>query len=53
MNLDKVIGRFLEKIIGVPKVKPPLNNKHFSFDGTLLQAWASQLLAGYDAAPGR
>jgi Transposase domain (DUF772) len=38
---DHVMGRFLEKLMGAPKVKPLLSNEHFSVDGTFLQAWAS------------
>ena len=35
------MGRFLEKLMGAPEVKPLLSDEHFSIDGTLLQAWAS------------
>ena len=35
------MGRFIEKLMGAPEVKPLLSNGHFSVDGTLLQAWAS------------
>ena len=35
------MGRFLDKLMGVPEVKPLLSDEHFSVDGTLLQAWAS------------
>ena len=38
---DDVTGRFLEKLMGAPEVKPLLSDEHFSVDGTLLQAWAS------------
>jgi transposase len=38
---EQVMGRFLEKLMGAPEVKPLLSNEHFSVDGTLLQAWAS------------
>ena len=38
---EQVMGRFLEKLMGDPQVKPLLNNEHCSVDGTLLQAWAS------------
>ena len=40
LNAD-VMGRFLEKLMGTPEVKPLLSDEHFSVDGTLLQAWAS------------
>jgi hypothetical protein len=35
------MGKFLEKLMGAPEVKPLLSSEHFSVDGTLLQAWAS------------
>ena len=35
------LGRFLEKLMAAPEVKPLLSDEHFSVDGTLLQAWAS------------
>jgi hypothetical protein len=38
---DEVMGRFLEKLMGAPEVKPHLSDEHFSVDGTLLQALAS------------
>jgi len=38
---DEVMGRFLEKLMAAPEVKPLLSDEHFSVDGTLLQAWAS------------
>ena len=38
---EEVMGRFLEKLMGAPEVKPLLSDEHFSVDGTLLQAWAS------------
>ena len=34
------MGRFLEKLMGAPEVKPLLSDEHFSVGGTLLQAWA-------------
>ena len=37
------MGRFIEKLMGAPEVKPLLSNGHFSVDGTLLQAWASHV----------
>ena len=40
---DDVMGRFLEKLMGAPEVKPLLSDEHFSVDGTLLQAWASHV----------
>jgi len=38
---DDVMGRFLERLMAAPEVKPLLSDEHFSVDGTLLQAWAS------------
>jgi transposase len=38
---ELVMGRFLEKLMASPEVKPLLSDEHFSVDGTLLQAWAS------------
>ena len=35
------MGRFLEKLMAAPEVKPRLSDEHFSEDGTLLQAWPS------------
>jgi transposase len=34
---EQVMGRFLEKLMGAPEVKPLLSDEHFSVDGTLLQ----------------
>ncbi|MCS5694004.1 IS5 family transposase [Cyanobium sp. FGCU-6] len=38
---EDVMGKFLEKLMGAPEVKPLLSDEHFSVDGSLLQAWAS------------
>jgi transposase len=38
---EQVMGKFLEKLMAAPEVKPLLSDEHFSVDGTLLQAWAS------------
>lgn len=38
---EQVIGKFLEKLMAAPEVKPLLSDEHFSVDGTLLQAWVS------------
>jgi transposase len=38
---DQVMGKFLEKLMGAPELKPLLSYEHFSVDGTLMQAWAS------------
>ena len=33
---EQVMGRFLEKLMAAPEVKPLLSDVHFSVDGTLL-----------------
>ena len=38
---EQVMARFLDKLMGAPDVQPLLSDEHFSVDGTLLQAWAS------------
>jgi hypothetical protein len=38
---EQVMGKFLEKLMGAPEVKPLLSDEHFSVDGTLLPAWTS------------
>ena len=38
---DEMMARFLEKLMGVPEVKPLLSDEHVSVAGTLLQGWAS------------
>ncbi len=38
---DDVMGLFLETLVGAPEGKPLLSDEHFSVDGTMLQAWAS------------
>ncbi len=49
------LGRFLEKLMAAPEVKPLLSDEHFSVDGTLLQAWAShaslERIDGQDEPP--
>lgn len=46
-NRDRLLGgevaqRFLAELLARPEVKRLLSSEHFSVDGTLLQAWASQ-----------
>ena len=52
---EQIIGRFLEKLMAAPEVKPLLSDEHFSVDGTLLQAWAShaslERIDGQDEPP--
>lgn len=33
---------FMDKLLNHPEVKPLLSDEHFSVDGTLIEAWASQ-----------
>jgi len=37
-----VFGKFMTKLLNHPQVKPLLSDEHFSVDGTLIEAWASQ-----------
>jgi transposase len=37
-----VFARFMAKLLNHPQVKPLLSDEHFSVDGTLIEAWASQ-----------
>jgi hypothetical protein len=32
----------MSKLLNHPQVKPLLSDEHFSVDGTLIEAWASQ-----------
>jgi len=38
----EVFERFMSKLLNHPQVKPLLSDEHFSVDGTLIEAWASQ-----------
>src|SRR5439155_915790 len=38
----EVFQKFMTKLLNHPKVKPLLSDEHFSVDGTLIEAWASQ-----------
>jgi transposase len=40
-NAD-VFAKFMTKLLNHPQVKPLLSDEHFSVDGTLIEAWASQ-----------
>ncbi len=40
-NAD-VFAKFMTKLLNHPQVKPLLSDQHFSVDGTLIEAWASQ-----------
>jgi len=37
------MGRFLEKLMAAPEVKPLLSDEHFSVDGTLLLSRVNQV----------
>ena len=37
-----VFQKFVTKLLNHPQVKPLLSDEHFSVDGTLIEAWASQ-----------
>ena len=37
-----MFSKFMTKLLNHPKVKPLLSDEHFSVDGTLIEAWASQ-----------
>lgn len=37
-----VFQKFMTALLNHPKVKPLLSDEHFSVDGTLIEAWASQ-----------
>jgi hypothetical protein len=37
-----VFAKFMSKLLHHPQVKPLLSDEHFSVDGTLIEAWASQ-----------
>lgn len=38
----EILEKFMSKLLSHPDVKPLLSNEHFSVDGTLIEAWASQ-----------
>ncbi len=38
----EVVAQFMSKLLNHPQVKPLLSDEHFSVDGTLIEAWASQ-----------
>jgi transposase len=39
---EELMAKFLEVLLAAPEVQPLLSSEHFSVDGTLLRAWASQ-----------
>jgi hypothetical protein len=38
----EVFAKFMNRLLTHPQVKPLLSDEHFSVDGTLIEAWASQ-----------
>ena len=38
----EVFTKFMSKLLNHPQVRPLLSDEHFSVDGTLIEAWASQ-----------
>src|SRR2546429_7455355 len=42
LQSGEVFVKFMSKLLSHPQVKPLLSDEHFSVDGTLIEAWASQ-----------
>src|SRR6266513_4027687 len=42
LQTGEVFAKFMSKLLNHPRVKPLLSDEHFSVDGTLIEAWASQ-----------
>jgi transposase len=42
LQADEVFEKFMTRLLHHPQVKPLLSDQHFSVDGTLIEAWASQ-----------
>src|ERR1700756_5299712 len=42
LQQGEVFEKFMAKLLHHPQVKPLLSGEHFSVDGTLIEAWASQ-----------
>ena len=42
LQTGEVFAKFMSKLLNHPQVKPLLSDEHFSVDGTLIEAWASQ-----------
>lgn len=42
LQQGEVFEKFMTKLLNHPEVKPLLSDEHFSVDGTLIEAWASQ-----------
>ena len=42
LQTGEVFTKFMAKLLNHPQVEPLLSDEHFSVDGTLIEAWASQ-----------
>jgi transposase len=42
LQAGEVFDKFMTRLLNHPQVKPLLSDEHFSVDGTLIDAWASQ-----------
>ena len=42
LQSGEVFAKFMSTLLNHPQVKPLLSDEHFSVDGTLIEAWASQ-----------
>ena len=42
LQVGEVFEKFMTRLLNHPQVKPLLSDEHFSVDGTLIDAWASQ-----------
>ena len=42
LQSGEVFAKFMNKLLNHPQVRPLLSDEHFSVDGTLIEAWASQ-----------
>ena len=42
LQTGEVFEQFMTRLLNHPQVKPLLSDQHFSVDGTLIEAWASQ-----------
>ena len=42
LQVGGVFAKFMTRLLNHPQVKPLLSDEHFSVDGTLIEAWASQ-----------
>jgi len=42
LQKGEVFAKFMSKLLNHPQVAPLLSDEHFSVDGTLIEAWASQ-----------